>query len=61
MNTRSSLFAALALAALVLPSTPARAGGTLPPANLEDFGQTKAKSLDDFAGRAVLMEFFAYW
>ena len=25
------------------------------------FGQTKAKSFDDLAGRAVLLEFFAYW
>ena len=28
---------------------------------LEDFAQTKARSYDDFLGRAVLIEFFAYW
>jgi len=58
MKTRSFLAASLVLAALALP---ARAGGLLPTASLEDFGQTKAKSFDDFAGRAVLMEYFAFW
>ncbi len=58
MKARSFLISALALAALVVP---VRAGGTLPAASLDDFGQTKAKSFDDFAGRAVLMEFFAFW
>lgn len=28
---------------------------------LENFGQTEAKSFDDYLGRAVLIEFFAYW
>ncbi len=28
---------------------------------LDDFAQTKAKSYDDLFGRAVLIEFFAYW
>ncbi len=28
---------------------------------LEDFAQTEARSYDDFFGRAVLIEFFAYW
>ena len=28
---------------------------------LEGFSQTKAKRFNDFVGRAVLIEFFAYW
>jgi len=28
---------------------------------LEDFAQIKADSYDDLLGRAVLIEFFAYW
>jgi hypothetical protein len=58
MKARSMLISTIALAALVVP---ARAGGTIPAASLDDFGQTKAKSFDDFAGRAVLMEYFAFW
>jgi hypothetical protein len=61
MQARSLLMSALVLAAVAVPASPAHAGGTLPPSTLEDFGQTKAKSLDDFSGRAVLMEFFAFW
>lgn len=30
-------------------------------AELDDFAQTEAESLDDLVGRAVLVEFFAYW
>ena len=59
MKTRSFLISALA--ALALCAGSARAGGSLPAASLEDFAQTKAKSFEDFAGRAVLMEFFAFW
>ena len=36
-------------------------GAPLPASQLEGFSQTKAKSLDDFAGRALLIEIFAYW
>jgi hypothetical protein len=28
---------------------------------LQGFTQTPAKSFDEFVGRAVLIEFFAYW
>jgi len=28
---------------------------------LEDFAQTEAEAYEDFFGRAVLIEFFAYW
>ena len=61
MEVRAILFAPFALAAFALSVPSARAGGQLPQVELSDFGQTKAKSFDDFAGRAVLIEFFAYW
>ena len=61
MNARLALLAPLALAAFALPAPCAPAGGQLPPMELSDFAQTKAKSFDDYAGRAVLIEFFAYW
>ena len=55
---------ALALAALAAFTVPAAAqgvGSKAPPIELEDYAQTKAQSFDDFLGRAVLIEFFAYW
>ena len=36
-------------------------GTQLPSVELEEFSLTKAKSFDDFLGRAVLLEFFAHW
>lgn len=36
-------------------------GDRLPAITLEGFGNTPAKAFDDFAGRAILLEFFAYW
>lgn len=61
MKPRTSLFAALTLAAVALFAPAGHAGGQLPTVELEGFALTKAKSFDDFAGRAVLLEFFAYW
>jgi hypothetical protein len=61
MKPRFFLLAALAFAATALLAPTGNAGGQLPPVELEGFAQTKAKSFDDFAGRAVLIEFFAYW
>ncbi len=58
MRSRLALAAVLAMLAL---AAPVPAGGQLPPVEAEGFAQTKAKSFDDFAGRAVLIEFFAYW
>ena len=52
---------ALACAALAFPSFAGNVGNPLPPPELEGLAQTQAKSFDDFAGRAVLIEFFAYW
>lgn len=62
MSPRSLLSVSLVLGALAMPATAQSVGGGLPPkVELEDFGLTPAKSYDDFMGRAVLIEFFAYW
>jgi len=49
------------LAALALPVAAQDVGSTIPEIELEDYSQTEAESFDDFFGRAVLIEFFAYW
>lgn len=61
MDQRSFLLAPLALAALLFAPPAAAGGSRLPELELSDFGQTKAKSFEDFAGRTILIEFFAYW
>jgi hypothetical protein len=61
MIARPFLIATLALAAFALPASITHAGGSLPAVGLDDFAQTKAKSFEDLSGRAVLIEFFAYW
>jgi hypothetical protein len=56
------LLAPIALAALLaLTPAPDSVGKTMPAIPLEGLAQTKAKSLDDYSGRAILIEFFAYW
>ncbi len=57
---------ALGLAVMAASRTPLAplgvgVGSPLPAVELEDFAQTEATSFDDFVGRAVLIEFFAYW
>jgi hypothetical protein len=55
------LLAPVALAALLaLAPVPPGAGKNLPAIPIDGLTQTKAKSLDEFAGRAVLVEFFSY-
>ena len=49
------------IGALALPAASQGIGSTLPKLDMSDFAQTKAKSFEDFQGRAVLIEFFAYW
>ncbi len=61
---RHSWLAVLALATTAFLAVPAHAqapGSKLPPVVLEGLSQTGAKTFDDFLGRAVLIEFFAYW
>jgi len=36
-------------------------GKPLPEADIQGFTQSPASSLDELTGRAVLIEFFAYW
>ena len=36
-------------------------GNPVPESELEDFANTEAEAIDDFLGRTVLFEFFAYW
>ncbi len=38
-----------------------RVGEKLAAPNLEGFANTDATAFGDFAGRTVLLEFFAYW
>jgi hypothetical protein len=55
---------ALACSGLAMLARPAQAqavGSKLTNVQLEGYAQTAAKSWDDFLGRAVLIEFFAYW
>lgn len=46
---------------LALAAAAQSVGSRIPKVELEGYGQTGAKSFDDFFGRAVLIEFFAYW
>ena len=57
-----NLFLAGALS-LVLSSTANadKVGQQLPPVVLEGLSQTEAESYEEFTGRLVLIEFFAYW
>lgn len=60
MNARRTLFLG-ALLGLTAAALPAQVGKPLPKAKLVDFAQTRATSLQDFKGRLLLVEFFAYW
>lgn len=60
MRARHPLLAGCLVLALAAGAA-AGVGDTLPEANLETFSATPAKSLDDYLGRTVLLEFFAYW
>jgi hypothetical protein len=48
-------------ASWAVPVHAQQAGSKLPKVVLEGLTQTGAKSFEDFTGRAVLIEFFAYW
>lgn len=58
---RFAVPALLALGALAPAAAAQSVGSKLAEVKLADFAQTKAKSFEDFAGRAVMFEFFAYW
>ena len=62
MKLLQMLLAPVALAAFLAPSPVGGVvGKSMPAIPIEGLAQTKAKSLDDFSGRAVLVEFFAFW
>ncbi len=48
------------LAVLGQPVLAQGVGSRVPEIELDDFSQTPAESFDDYQGRAVLIEFFAY-
>ena len=52
---------ALFLCALAASTAAQGVGSKLPVVELEEFTQTQAKTFDDYLGRAVLIEFFAFW
>lgn len=60
MKTTASLTLPLVIGALVAAvDAQGRIGESA--AGLEGFANTEAKAFGDFAGRAILLEFFAYW
>jgi hypothetical protein len=66
MNPLRRLFRSLAwLPATAVLCMPALAQSflnkPLPKVQIESMHQTNATSLDDFSGRALLIEFFAHW
>jgi hypothetical protein len=62
-RTLTTRLAALAGTALLLaaPAAAQQPGTSLPDVRLDGLAQTPAESFEDFKGRAVLIEFFAYW
>lgn len=65
MHLTRTLMAGLALGTVAatapLQSSTTRSADRLPTPELESFRQTEATSFEDYAGRAVLIEFFEYW
>lgn len=61
MKLIRSAIAAFACAAVPVVAQAQGVGSKLPEVELEGFSQTPAKSFEDYTGRAVLIEFFAYW
>ncbi len=58
----SSFVSVLALVAGLAQPASAQVGMRLPAkVELEQFTQTKATSFEDYHGRALLIEFFAFW
>lgn len=59
--SRRLLALPLLLAGLASTAAAQDIGSPLPEVELDGFSQTAAESFDDLYGRAVLIEFFAYW
>jgi len=58
---RNMLMAAVVTTGLCTTATADNVGKPLPAFDLEGLSQSEASSFDELAGRAVLIEFFAYW
>jgi len=58
---RNMLLAGLATLSLVGAARADKVGQELPEFALEGLTQTPAENFDEFTGRLVLIEFFAYW
>ena len=58
---KNRLFALAVCVTLLSAIAGAQVGEALPKANLDGFTKSPAKSLSDYKGRTVLIEFFAYW
>lgn len=58
---RNLLLAGLATLSLVGSAHADKVGQPLPEFTLEGLSQTPAESYEEFTGRLVLIEFFAYW
>jgi len=57
---RKLLLAGVASLVLATTAFADKVGQQLPPVTLEGLSQTEAESYDEFTGRLVLIEFFAY-
>ena len=57
---KSQLIAALGIG-LLTGTAMAQVGDPMPQAKFEAFGNSEATSIDDFRGRLILLEVFAYW
>jgi hypothetical protein len=49
------------LCAFAAPAVAQGVGSKMPVVELEGYSQTPAKGFEEFTGRAVLIEFFAFW
>jgi hypothetical protein len=58
---RNMFMTAVVTAGLCTTATADNIGKQLPAFELEGLSQSEASSFDEFVGRAVLIEFFAYW
>lgn len=60
MNSTSILSLTLGVGMLAAGAS-AQVGDPMPDVKFEAFGNTEAASIDDFRGRLILLEVFAYW
>ncbi len=61
MNIPQRLMASTLVACATLGTAAAAGVGDQLDIEFEDFTATAATSIEDFSGRAILIEYFAYW